>query len=114
MDETLQAQLNTMKEVELLIGIPSYNNARTIGQVAKTAVLGLAKHFPKVKAVLVISDGGSTDASLDEVRKVPLEDLELVLTAHPVDPVHKMAPPPTTEFLEKRTRSGTFSKSPRG
>ena len=50
---------------DLVVGIPSFNNARTIGHVARAASAGLAKYFPGRQAVLVNSDGGSTDGTPD-------------------------------------------------
>jgi glycosyltransferase involved in cell wall biosynthesis len=81
------------KETDLLVGIPSYNNARTIGHVVRAVIAGLAKYFPKVKAVLVNSDGGSTDGTPEEVRKIQIEDFKTILTSHPVHPVHKIVTP---------------------
>ena len=49
-----------LDEVDVLVGIPSFNNERTIGHVVRAVVAGLAKYFP-ARAVLVNSDGGSTD-----------------------------------------------------
>ena len=93
MDQTFQAQLNHIKEVDLLIGIPSYNSGRTIGHVVRAVFAGLAKYFPGLRAVLVISDGGSTDGTQDEVKRVQVEDIEMILTSHSVPPIHKIVLP---------------------
>jgi glycosyltransferase involved in cell wall biosynthesis len=93
MDQTFQAQLNHIKEVDLLIGIPSYNSGRTIGHVVRAVIAGLAKYFPGLRAVLVISDGGSTDGTQDEVKRVQVEDIEMILTSHSVPPIHKIVLP---------------------
>jgi glycosyltransferase involved in cell wall biosynthesis len=61
--------------------------------VVKTVTSGLAKYFPGAKAVLINSDGGSTDETQDEVRKVQTGGLKTILTSHPVHPVHKIAVP---------------------
>ena len=45
------------------MGIPSYNNARTIGHVVRAAAAGLAKYFPDRRSVIVNSDGGSKDGT---------------------------------------------------
>lgn len=92
-EKSLQLQLREIEEVDLLVGIPSYNNARTIGRVAQAVMAGLAKYFPKVKAVLVNSDGGSTDGTQNEVKKVQIEDFKAVLISHPVNPIHKIITP---------------------
>jgi len=54
---------------ELLVGIPSYKNAATIGHVARTAAEGLRRHFPDARAVIVNADGGSDDGTCDRVRE---------------------------------------------
>jgi hypothetical protein len=37
-ERSLQVQLGEIKEVDLLVGIPSYNNVRTIGHVVRTVI----------------------------------------------------------------------------
>jgi len=93
MEKPFQIQLEEIKETDLLIGIPSYNNTRTIGHVVRAVMAGLAKYFPNVKAVLVNSDGGSTDGTQDEVKKVQIEDFKTVLISYPVHPIHKIITP---------------------
>ena len=55
---------------DIVIGIPSYNNAATIGHVVRAAQAGLAKYFPGYRSVVVNSDGGSRDGTPDVVRGV--------------------------------------------
>ena len=54
-----EAQLREIDSAEILVGIPSYNNADTVGHVVRAVSVGLAKHFPGHRAVLVNSDGVS-------------------------------------------------------
>ena len=35
-----------VKHADVVVGIPSYNNARTIGHVVRAAHAGLEKYFP--------------------------------------------------------------------
>jgi glycosyltransferase involved in cell wall biosynthesis len=93
MDKTLETQLKEIKDADILIGIPSYNNARTIGHVVRAVMAGLAKYFPNAKAVLVNSDGGSTDGTEEEVKRVQIEDFKTILTSHPVHPLSKIVTP---------------------
>lgn len=51
--------------LDLVIGIPSYNEADSINRVTKTIDIGLRKYFPKLKVVIVNSDNGSTDGTKD-------------------------------------------------
>ena len=57
----LKARLEQIGSADIVVGIPSYNNARTIGQVVRAVSVGLAKHFPGQRSVIVNSDGGSRD-----------------------------------------------------
>ena len=93
LEESFQKTLEEVKEADLLVGIPSYNNVRTIGHVVRAVTAGLAKYFAKTKAVLVNSDGGSTDGTQEEVRRVQIEDYKTILTSYPVSPVHKIVTP---------------------
>jgi glycosyltransferase involved in cell wall biosynthesis len=93
MEQSFQVQLEESKETDILIGIPSYNNVRTIGHVVRAVSAGLAKYFPRAKAVLFNSDGGSTDGTLEEVKRVQIEDYKTILTSHPVHPIHKIVTP---------------------
>jgi glycosyltransferase involved in cell wall biosynthesis len=92
-EEELQTQLATIEEADLLVGIPSYNNVRTIGHVVRAVMAGLAKYFPTSKAVLVNSDGGSTDGTQEEVKRAQIEDYQMILTSYPVHPVHRVVTP---------------------
>jgi glycosyltransferase involved in cell wall biosynthesis len=93
MEQSFQIELEQIKETDILVGIPSYNNAQTIGQVVRAVMAGLAKHFPGAKAVLFNSDGGSTDGTQDEVRRVQIEDFKTILASHPVYPTQKIVTP---------------------
>jgi glycosyltransferase involved in cell wall biosynthesis len=93
MEKSLESQLEEIKGADILIGIPSYNNIRTIGHVVRAVTAGLAKYFPGAKAVIFSSDGGSTDGTQEEVKRVQIEDFKTILTSHPVHPIHKIVTP---------------------
>jgi glycosyltransferase involved in cell wall biosynthesis len=93
MAEEIQTQLSVVQEAQIVVGIPSYNNARTIGHVVRAVIAGLAKYFPNSRAVLVNSDGGSTDGTQEEVKRAQIEDYKMILTSHPVRPVHRVVTP---------------------
>lgn len=93
MKPSFQIQLEKIQEADILIGIPSYNNVRTIGHVVRAVMAGLAKYFPGAKAVIINSDGGSTDGTQEEVKKVQIEDYKTILTSYPVHPIQKVVTP---------------------
>lgn len=78
---------------DIVVGIPSFNNARTIGHVVRAAQAGLAKYFPDRKSVLVNSDGGSTDDTLAVVRNTSIENFASILLHHRTEPLFKIATP---------------------
>jgi len=52
------------KDYEIIVGIPSYNNAQTIGYVTKVVDEGIKEYF-NGRGLIVNSDGGSTDGTRD-------------------------------------------------
>src|SRR6476620_11116619 len=68
-----EARLRDIGEVDILIGIPSYNNAKTIGHVVRAVMAGLAKYFSGRRSVLVNSDGGSVDGTPDVVGRAVVD-----------------------------------------
>ncbi len=88
--EDVRAQIETIGPTDILIGIPSFNNARTIGHVVKAVTAGLAKYFPERKAVLVNSDGGSKDGTQEAVAGSAFETGRTILVSHRVRTLHKV------------------------
>lgn len=86
-------KISEIKEADILVGIPSYNNARTIGHVVRAVKAGFAKYFPDKKCVLLNSDGGSTDGTMDIVQSTTIEDYKSILVTHRVEPVFKITTP---------------------
>lgn len=89
----LRRELAGFGEADIVVGIPSFNNARTIGHVVKAVQAGVGKYFPDRRAVLVNSDGGSTDGTPAVVRESSIGDYRTVLAAHPLRPVHRITTP---------------------
>src|SRR5438093_2295259 len=79
-------------EAEILVGIPSYNNADTIGHVVRAVSVGLAKYFPRARAVLVNSDGGSSDGTPGVVAQ-SVVDYGAMLISERQSPLHKIITP---------------------
>jgi hypothetical protein len=90
--ENVKEELGRVGPVEIIVGIPSYNNARTIGQVVQAAHAGLLKYFPDQRTLIVNSDGGSTDATREVVEKSH-PDIQALLMSHELHPVHRLTTP---------------------
>lgn len=65
-------QIKRIEQADILVGIPSFRNAKTISKVVKTASEGMTKYFPALKPVLVNADGGSEDQTPEIVLKTPV------------------------------------------
>ena len=60
--------LRMQERADIVVGIPSFRNAATIGHVTEAAAEGLRRNFPNMRAVIVNADGGSEDGTRDRVR----------------------------------------------
>jgi glucosylglycerate synthase len=66
-------QLMSVGEVDLLVGIPSHNNASTLGQTLQSVEESLRRNFVRERAVILNVDGGSAD----ETRQLFLQSGEI-------------------------------------
>lgn len=89
----IEGKINEIKEAEIVVGIPSYNNARTIGHVVRAVNAGLSKYFPDKKGVVVNSDGGSTDGTREIFQNTTIGDYQAIHLHHPVEPFFKITTP---------------------
>src|SRR5213593_85511 len=67
LDEQLAGAVAKIGSADVVVGIPSFRNAATIGYVAATAAKGLREHFPDLRVAIVNADGGSQDGTPDRV-----------------------------------------------
>ena len=93
LDPAVAERVRELGAADLLVGIPSYDNARTIGHVVRAVAIGLAKHFPDLRAVIVNSDGGSRDGTPEVVASTEIGSPQTILARHPLGPVHKILTP---------------------
>jgi len=82
-------RLEEIGRVDLIVGIPSFNNARTIGHVVRAVSAGLAKYFPEFSTLLVNSDGGSRDGTTEIVAREEFHAAGIMVAA-PTRPLAKV------------------------
>ena len=71
---------------DIMVGIPSYRNAATIGHVVRAAQAGLVQYFPDLRPVLVNADAGSPDGTQRVVVETePPGYVEQILLVHPTN-----------------------------
>jgi hypothetical protein len=73
-DDFLRELIN-VGEVDILVGLPTYNDAKTVGKVVEAIRVGLLKFFPRQRAVIINADAGSRDGTQDIVRAASISDL---------------------------------------
>jgi hypothetical protein len=91
--EDFRARLDEVGEVDIVAGIPSFNNAHTIAHVVRAVAGGLAKYFPDRKSIIVNSDGGSTDGTREAVMGADIDHDSLLLLSHRVPTIQRIITP---------------------
>ncbi|MCE5284149.1 MAG: glycosyltransferase [Deltaproteobacteria bacterium] len=78
------AKIEQLGYADIVIGIPAYHSAGSIVHVIKTVVRGIERYYPTLKAVIMVSDGGSTDDTRDLARTVDPKsyNIELIVTIY--------------------------------
>ena len=90
--EDVRRKVSEIGHADILVGIPSYNNAGTIGHVVKAVQTGLLKYFSDRRSILVNSDGGSIDNTIDIVQESSI-DLNSILIHHNEEKLFKITTP---------------------
>jgi len=75
-------QLINVGEVDLLVALPTHNNAKTVGAVVAAIQAGIVKSFPRERAVILNVDGGSRDGTPDLVTAASIDDARRVYNAN--------------------------------
>ena len=66
-------RIEEIESAEILVGIPCYNNERTITHVIQMVTHGLAKHYRDRRALILIADGGSTDDTREVAKEFQIK-----------------------------------------
>lgn len=93
LSDDLLSQLMAVGEVDILVGVPTYNNCKTAGQVVRAVQVGFLKYFPRERTVLINPDGGSTDGTIEAVRNAAVNDYRTLMTSQPLRTLHRITTP---------------------
>jgi glucosylglycerate synthase len=91
-------QLINVGEVDIIVGLPTHNNAKTIGSIVHIIQSGILREFPRERAAIVNVDGGSRDGtpalvtgvSIDDAR--PASNLYALRTLHSISTQYANSP----------------------
>jgi hypothetical protein len=84
--------IERLGQADMMVGIPSFKNAATIGYVVRAAQAGLVQYFPDLRPVLVNSDAGSPDGTQRVVAETePPDYIERILLVRPKNRLEKVS-----------------------
>ena len=74
-------RIEEIDTADIVVGIPCYNNERTIAHVIQMVTHGLAKHYKDKRSVIHIADGGSTDDTREVAREFEIKPWQEKITS---------------------------------
>ena len=84
----IRDEIQRLGKADIMVGIPSFKNAATIGYVVRAAQAGLVQYFSDLRPVVVNADAGSPDGTGRVVVETePPDYIEQILL---VRPTHKL------------------------
>ncbi len=88
----IRDQIDRLGRADIMVGIPSYRNAATIGHVVRAAQAGLVQYYPDLRPVLVNADAGSPDGTQSVVAETePPDYVERILLVRPTNRLERVA-----------------------
>jgi glucosylglycerate synthase len=91
--DALLRHLIAVGQVDVLVGLPTLNNAATIVDIVRAVHLSFTRDFPRLRTVMINSDGGSTDGTPDLIRGATFAEADRVQTSHPLRTLHRVLVP---------------------
>lgn len=82
--DSARRRLERLGRADIVVGIPSYNTAATVGHVLQTAVQGLQTYFPDRLGLVMVADGGSVDDTREAAEEVRVDsyNVETLVTIY--------------------------------
>ena len=88
----IREEIARLERADIMVGIPSFKNAATIGYVVRAAQAGLVQYFPDLRPVVVNSDAGSPDGTQRVVVETePPEYIERILLVRPKNRLERVS-----------------------
>ena len=93
LSDDLLRQLVAVGHVDILVGIPTLNNATTVVEVVRAAQAGIGKYFPRARSVIFNADSGSDDGTPALVRDATTDDTGTVSASRPLRTTQRITTP---------------------
>ncbi len=90
--KAIRDEVARLGSADIMVGIPSFKNAATIGYVARAAQAGLVQYFADLRPVLVNADAGSPDGTQRVVVETePPDYIESILLVRPRNKLQRIS-----------------------
>jgi glucosylglycerate synthase len=93
LSDALLKQLMAVGQVDILVGLPTLNNAATVGDVARAINRSFATDFLRLRTVMIHTDAGSTDGTAEIIRDASFTEGDVVQTSHSLRTLHRVNAP---------------------
>jgi hypothetical protein len=93
LSDALLRQLIAVGHVDILVGLPTLDNAATVVDVVRAIHTSFTRDFPRLRTVMINSDGGSTDGTPELVRAASFTEADVVQTSHSLRTLHRVVVP---------------------
>ena len=93
LSDALLQQLMAVGQVDVLVGLPTLNNAATVIDVVRAIHVCFTRDFPRLRTVLINADGGSTDGTPEIVRAASFAEADVVQTSFTLRTLHRVVAP---------------------
>ncbi len=93
LSDDLLRQLMAAGQVDVVVGVPTLNNASTVGAVVHEVHLAFTGPFKRDRTVLINFDAGSEDNTPDLVRRASLVESETLVAPEAFRTVHRISSP---------------------
>jgi len=78
----VRQQLGDKGKIEVLVGIPTFNNAKTVGPVVNAVKAGISKVCPHASVLVVNADAGSQDGTPETIKQAVGPDIPAAFVQH--------------------------------
>ena len=78
----VRQQLGDIGKIEVLVGIPTFNNAKTVEPVVKAVKAGISKVCPRASVLVVNADAGSQDGTPETIKQAAGPDTPTAFVQH--------------------------------
>jgi len=78
--EPVRELIENLGQADIVVGIPSYYSGTSLIHVIRSVAKGLEINYRDKKALIIVSDGGSTDDSREIAERVEINSFNIEKT----------------------------------